>query len=72
MERSILVESVWCSGGFLHLDIWEIFCYYFVEYIMYPFGLYLFFFNAHGSQVCFFAGVVEFLHIPFTALELFY
>jgi hypothetical protein len=38
---------------------------------MYPFGLYLFFFNAHGSQVWSSDGVTEFLHIPFTALELF-
>jgi hypothetical protein len=36
---SILVKSVWCSGGFLHLngqnfpEIWEIFCYYFIGYL---------------------------------------
>jgi hypothetical protein len=47
-----LVKSVWCPGGFLYLNgqlflkIWEIFC-YFVEYIMYPFGLYLFSFFKH-------------------------
>jgi hypothetical protein len=29
------------------------------------------FFNAHNSQVWSFDGVTEFLHIPFTALELF-
>jgi hypothetical protein len=39
--------------------------------ITYPFGLYLFFFNAHDFQVWSFDGVSEFLHIPFTALELF-
>jgi hypothetical protein len=46
-------------------------CYYFIEYIMYPFGLYLFFFNAQGSQIWPFDGVTEFLYILFTALELF-
>jgi hypothetical protein len=72
---SILVKSFWYPGGFLHLnghnffDIWEFFCYYFIEYITYPFGLYLFFFlNAHDSQVWSFDGVAEFLHIPFKAL----
>jgi hypothetical protein len=50
----------------------KIFCYYFVEYIMYSFGLHLFsFFNAHDSQVWSFDGVAGFLHIPFTALYLF-
>jgi hypothetical protein len=75
---STLVKSVWCPGGFLYLNhqnilqIWEIFCYYFIGYIMYPFGLYLFsFFNAHDSQVWSLDGLTEFLHIPFTALELF-
>jgi hypothetical protein len=38
---------------------------------MYPFGLHLFsFLNAHDSQVWSIDGVAEFLHIPFTALEL--
>jgi hypothetical protein len=37
---------------------------------MYSFGLHLFFI-AHDSQVWSFDGVVEFMHIPFTALELF-
>jgi hypothetical protein len=62
-----LVKSVWCPGGFLHLNgqkslkIWEIFCYYLIEYIIYPFGLPLFsFFNAHDSQVWSFDGVSEF------------
>jgi hypothetical protein len=42
---SILVMSVWCPGGFLNLnghlflEIWEIFCHYFAEYIAYTFGL---------------------------------
>jgi hypothetical protein len=36
---SILVMSVWCPRDFLYLDghhflnIWELFCYYFVDYI---------------------------------------
>jgi hypothetical protein len=34
---------------------------------MYPFVFYLFFFNAHDSQVWSFDGVAEFLHIPFTS-----
>jgi hypothetical protein len=73
----ILVKSTWCPGRFLYLngqnflEICEIFCYYFIEYIMYPFGLYLFFFNAYDSQVWSFDGVSELLHIPFTALKLF-
>jgi hypothetical protein len=75
-EGSILVKSVWCPGGFLYLNgqnflkIWEIFCYYFIEYVTYPFGLHLFFFF-NDSQVSSFDGATEFLHIPFTALELF-
>jgi hypothetical protein len=73
-----LVKSVWCHGGFLNLnghnflEIWEIFHYYFIEYIMNPFCLHLFsFFDAHDSQVWSFDGVGEFLYIPFTGLELF-
>jgi hypothetical protein len=75
---SILVKSIWYPGGFLDLngqiflEVSEIFCYYFIEYITYPFDLHLFsFFNAHDSQILSFDGVAEFLHIPFTALELF-
>jgi hypothetical protein len=75
---SILVKSAWCPAGFLYLsgkiffEIWEIFCYYLIEYITNPSCLDLFlFFNTHGSQVGFFDGVGEFLHIPFTTLELF-
>jgi hypothetical protein len=38
---------------------------------MYSFDLHLIsFFNAHDSQVWSFDGVAEFLHIPFTVLEL--
>jgi hypothetical protein len=49
-----------------------IFCYYFIDFITNPFCLDLFsFFNAHVSQGWSFDGVTEFLHIPFTALELF-
>jgi hypothetical protein len=75
---SILVKSVWCPGGFLYLNgqnflkNWEIFCYHFIEYIMYPFGLHLFsFFNVPDSRVLSFDGTPVFLHILFTALELF-
>jgi hypothetical protein len=73
---STLVKTTWCTGGFFYLngqnflEIWEIFCYYFIEYIMYPFSLH-FFFNVHDFQVWSFDGVTEFFHIPFTALELF-
>jgi hypothetical protein len=74
---SILVKFVWCPRGFLYLsgrnflNMWEIFCYYFIEYIMYPFGSLLFFFTAHDSHVWSCHGVTEVFHIPFTALELF-
>jgi hypothetical protein len=52
--------------------MWEIFSYYFVEYIMYSFGLYLFsLFDAHDSQAWSFDGVTEFLHILFAAFESF-
>jgi hypothetical protein len=71
---SNLAKTVWCPGGFLYLNgqlflkIWEIFCYYFVLYITYPFGLHLFsFFDAHDSQAWSFNGVPGFLCIPFTA-----
>jgi hypothetical protein len=37
---------------------------------MNPLGLHLFFFNAHDYHFWSFDGVAEFLHIPFTALEL--
>jgi hypothetical protein len=73
----ILVKSVWCPGGFLYLnghsflEIWEIFCYYFIEYIMNPYCLDLFSLNAQDSQVWSFDGVGEFLYIPFTDLQLF-
>jgi hypothetical protein len=70
--------SVWCTGGFLYqngqnfFEVWEIFCYDFIEYVMYSFGLHLSFFNVHDSQFWSFDEVVKFFHIPFTALELFY
>jgi hypothetical protein len=47
----ILVKSVWCLRGFLYLngqnflEIYEIFCYYFIEYTTYTFGLDLFSFS---------------------------
>jgi hypothetical protein len=72
---SILFKAAWCLGGFLYmtgqifLKVWESFDYYVIEYITYPFGLYLFFFNGHDSQVWSFDEVIEFLHIPFTILE---
>jgi hypothetical protein len=75
---SILVKSVWCPGGFLYLngqnflEIWGIFCYYFIECIMNSFCLDLFsFFNAPDSQIWSFDGVGELFHIPLTGLELF-
>jgi hypothetical protein len=44
----------------------------FVEYILNPFSLHLFsFFDAHDSQVLSFDRVIEFLRIPFTALDYF-
>jgi hypothetical protein len=61
---SALVMSVWCPGGFLCLDghlflaVWEVFCYYFVEYITYNFGLHLFS-SAYDLQVLSFEGVAE-------------
>jgi hypothetical protein len=53
----MLVISVSCPGGFLYLnvnlflEIWDIFCYYFVEYITYTFGLHILSFNDHDSQI---------------------
>jgi hypothetical protein len=76
IEKNVYCATVWCPGGFLYvngqnfLEIWETFCYYFIDYITYPFGLH-FFFNAHDFQVCSFDGFTDFLHMPFTALELF-
>jgi hypothetical protein len=72
-----LFKSVWCPGTFLHLnrqyffEIWEIFCYYFIEYITYPLACTSSPPSMPDSQVWPFDGVTEFLHIPFTALELF-
>jgi hypothetical protein len=74
---SIVVKTVWCPGGFLYLNgqsflaIWEIFCYYCIEYITYPFS-----FTSSPSSVPMilrFGLLMEsqFLHIPFTALEFF-
>jgi hypothetical protein len=74
---SILVKSVWCPGGLFYLngqdfiEIWEIFCYYFIKYVIYPVGLYLLSFFRNDSQVWSFDRVSELLHIPFTDLELF-
>jgi hypothetical protein len=48
---SILVKSVWSPGTFLYLkeqtflELWEVFCCYFIEYTMNPFCLTLFSFN---------------------------
>jgi hypothetical protein len=56
---SIMVKSVWCPSVFLFLNgqnflnIWEIFCYYFIEYITYPFGLHLFSFCPWFSGLVF-------------------
>jgi hypothetical protein len=72
---SNLVKPVWCPGGFLYLngqsflEIWEIFCYYFIKCIINSFCLDLLsFFNARDSQVWSFGGIGEFLHIPFTTV----
>jgi hypothetical protein len=51
-------------NGHHFLEIWGIFCYYFLEYITFTFGLHLFL-DAHDFQVWSFYGVTEFLHIPF-------
>jgi hypothetical protein len=73
---SILMKPVLCLRSFLYLngqlflEIWEIFCYYFAEYIMYPLGLYLFFYlNAPDSKIWSFDGVTEFWHFPVAAFE---
>jgi hypothetical protein len=58
-------------NGQLFLEIWEVFCYYFFEFIMYPFGLHLFsFFDAQDSQVWSFYEIAEFLHIHLQLLNL--
>jgi hypothetical protein len=63
-------SCIWMGNSFF--EIWKCFCYYFAEYITYPFGLHLFsFFNIPDSQVWSFDRVNEFLRLPFTALELF-
>jgi hypothetical protein len=59
---SILGKTIWCPEGSLYLNeqlflkIWDILCYYFVQYIIYPFGLQLFFY-AHDLQVWSFDGI---------------
>jgi hypothetical protein len=58
-----MTKTFWRFGKF--------FCCYLVAFITYPFGLHLFFFNAHNSLVWSFDGVAEFLLIPFAALVLF-
>jgi hypothetical protein len=61
---SIFVNSVLCPWGILYhngqvfLEIWEIFCYYFVEYSMYSFGFYLF---CSLSVICRFGLLIELL-----------
>jgi hypothetical protein len=74
---SILIKSVRCPRAFLHLNghfflkTWEIFSYYFVEYITYTSGLDFFsLFKAHDLKVWSLDGVTDFLHVPFTALSL--
>jgi hypothetical protein len=45
---------------------------YFIEYITYRFGIKVFSLsNAYDSQIWSSEGVTEFLHMPFTAFELF-
>jgi hypothetical protein len=58
--------------GHHFLENWEIFCYYFVQYITYTSGLQFFsFFNAHDLQVWSFDGIAEFLQVPITTVESF-
>jgi hypothetical protein len=69
--------SACCPGSLLYLNgknFLEIYyCYYFIDYITYPFGLHLLsFFTAHDPLVLSFDGVAELLHIPLAALDLFY
>jgi hypothetical protein len=70
----VSVNSVWCPGDFLYLNgqnflkTGEIFCYYLIEYVTYPFGLHLFSFNGHTYQAWSFDVLAEFLHIPFMAV----
>jgi hypothetical protein len=66
-KGSILAKRVWYLGIFLYLngqnflEIWEVFCYYFIEYITFLFDLHLFsFFNAYDSQIWYFNGVADF------------
>jgi hypothetical protein len=73
----VLFWSVWYPGGFLYLDvhfflkIWSTFCYYFVEYIDYIFGLIFFsFFNAHDSALVFWWSC-RVLSYSFSVLESF-
>jgi hypothetical protein len=56
----------------LFLEIWEIFCYFmYYNYIMYTFGLHIFFANTHDLQVWSFGRLMEFLCILFAYLESF-
>jgi hypothetical protein len=58
--------------GKIFLRFWKFSVIFFIEYIVNPFCLELFsFFNAQDSHIGSFDAVGEFLHIPFTGLELF-
>jgi hypothetical protein len=63
-----VLEAFYLNGQ-LFLEIWDIFCYYLVEYIMYSFDLNLFF-DAHDLQIWSFDVVSEFLYFSFIAFEL--
>jgi hypothetical protein len=48
-------------NGHLFLEIWEMFLFYFVEYVINTLGLYLFsFFNSDDSNICSFNEVKSF------------
>jgi hypothetical protein len=65
-----VLKSFYLSGENF-LEIWEIFCYYCIEYIMYPFGLHLFSFFSASVLRFGLLRVTELVYIPFTACELF-
>jgi hypothetical protein len=64
-------KDLFCLNRHHFLKIWEIFCYYFLDYITYTIVLYLFsFFDDHDSQVWSLDGVTDFLHINLLLLSL--
>lgn len=74
----VLVLSVWGSvwllylEGHLSLKIWENIFYYFIENILYVFGMLFFFpFYAHSLKVRVFHGVLEFSYVLFMLILVF-